>query len=129
MAKPFEAKLHRGSHCYNHCPLARPEYMAESKLLALLQVLQNSGSRMIMLKIKTLALLAVRDSHSRNSREKMVEGAAQQDKSACLSTKRLSATQNGRGAAESFSTSGFKLPSLPTHCDSPSLLSNEFALI
>ena len=78
----------------------RPAHVAESGPLALLQVLQNSGSLMFMLRVKTLS---ARDRHWRNSREKIVESTAIQ-KHACHSTDGLSATENGRGAAEGFGT-------------------------
>ena len=50
MAKPFVTFAQRLYNCYSHCPCARPAHMAESWPSALLQVLQNSESRMLIFK-------------------------------------------------------------------------------
>ena len=52
--------LLRGSTIAIISPCARPAHVAESGPRAGLQVLQNSGSRMFMLRVKTLS---VRDRH------------------------------------------------------------------
>ena len=64
----FAPRLYNSS---GHCPCTRPAHVAESRPLARLQVqvLQNSGSRMFMLRVKTLL---TRDRHWRNLREKTI---------------------------------------------------------
>ena len=42
-------------HHYNHCPRARPAHVAKSGPRARLQVLQNSGGQMPMLRFKNPA--------------------------------------------------------------------------
>ena len=60
----FAPSLYRS---FNHCPSARPARVAESSPRARLQVLQNSGSRMFLLKVE---VLVARDRHWRNLRGK-----------------------------------------------------------
>ena len=53
------------------------------------------------------------------SKKKKLWRAQQYKKRSCQCTDGLSATQNGRGAAERFSTHQESNPYRPTHCDSP----------
>ena len=64
MAKPFQALCYNS---HNHCPCARPAHMAESWPQARLKVLQNSGSWMLILRLRVKTLSA-RDCYWRNSR-------------------------------------------------------------
>ena len=76
-----------------------PSHVSESGLRARLEVLQNIGSQMFMLRIETLS---ARDHHLRNSRKKNCRKRG--NFKARQSTDWLCATQNGRGTAESFSS-------------------------
>ena len=108
---------------YNHAHTpgpAWPAHAAESGPRARLQVLQNSGSRMFMFRVKTLS---ARDRHWRNPKKKK---AQQYKKRVCQCTDGLSATQNGHGAAEGFSTVRESNPSRPTLCNSSLILSHWF---
>ena len=80
------------------------------------QVLQNSGSQMVVLRFTTLS---ARDRHWRNPRKKEKKSAQQYKKLACQCTYRFSATQNGCGATERFSTHQESNPCRPSHCNLP----------
>ena len=79
---------------------------------ARVQVLQNSGSRMVVLRFTTLS---ARDRHWRNPRKKKLR-AQQYKKRLCQCTDELSATQNGGGAASTQQESN---PSRQIHYNSP----------
>ena len=68
------------------------------RALARVQVLQNSGSRKIVLRFTTLS---ARDRHWRNPKNKKLESATIQKRERQC-TDGLSAMRNGRGAAEEF---------------------------
>ena len=97
----------------NLCPCAGP-HMWASAAVARVQVLQNSGSWMVVLRFTTLS---ARDSQWRNLRKKNYRERSN-IKSACQSTDGLSATQNGRGAAERTSYQDSKTYRR-THWNSP----------
>ena len=86
---------------------------------ARVQVLQNSGSRKVMLRFTTLS---ARDRYWRNPRKKKLQRAQQYKKRACQCTDGLSATQNDQGAAERFRAHQESSPSRPTPCGSAAYL-------
>ena len=90
------------------CQASSCATVAKSWPLDPLQVLQNSGSWMFMLRVKTLA---VQDATAKSEGKKLLR--AQQYKTLeCQCTYWLSATHNFQGAAESLSTAGLN-PKLP----------------
>ena len=60
-------KAPRLCHCCKHCLLPRSAHVLESWALAWLQIIQNSGSQMLLFSVKTLSVL---DCHWQNSRGK-----------------------------------------------------------
>ena len=87
----------------NHCPCARPAHVAESRPRAWLQVFQTSGSWMFMLRVQNSNPVSARSPLTKfNNKKKNWERS--NIKAARVCADGLSATQNGREAAESFST-------------------------
>ena len=99
---------------YTHCPWARPAHVAESGRWTRLQVLQNSGSQMWMVRVKTLS---ARDRHWQNAKKIK---RAQQNQSACVSALMAlchTLAKWQRGGRESFSTMLEWNPCSVTHWD------------
>ena len=65
--RSVSSKTPRLYNCSNLCPCARPAHVGELRALARVQVFQNSGSQMVVLRFTTLS---ARDLHWRNPRKK-----------------------------------------------------------
>ena len=90
--------------------VAEPQHVAESWPRAQLQVPQNSGSGMYMLRVKTQSRKITTD----EIQERKNHRDSSNTKAQCQCTDGLSAKQNGRGTAESSSIPRKLNPCRPT---------------